>query len=170
MRIHWNKHIKAKQNIVERGKSPHGVVRVELGSFGFLPDPFQSLTLLKNPLLGFVYKVNLNARTHTLSHVCRYTHAYTQCMCMFMCMDLHIRVDFDPLHLLQPSGSILLFISITNSNKDLIFSLLIWLLILLSSVSIGAFQKETKACCPDDLPGWRSAIKQTVGLEERNNG
>ena len=74
-------------------------------------------------------------------------------MCIFTYMYLHMRiyVDFDTLHLLQPSGSILQFIHTTNSNKAHIFSFLIWLLILLSPASVSAFQTETKACCLDDL-------------------
>lgn len=91
-------------------------------------------------------------------HLNAHCHIYMQVHTCIYPVDMHvyvyvspIYVDFDPLHLLQPSGSILLFISIANSNKDLIFSLLIWIFILLSSASVSAFQKETKARCPDDL-------------------
>lgn len=73
-------------------KSPHDLVRVELGSFGFLPDPFQSLTLLKNPLLGFVDKVNqhLNAHTHTLKYMQVHTCIYTVYMQVYVYVSPYI--------------------------------------------------------------------------------
>ena len=111
--------------------------------------------------------------THALSHVCIYI--YIQILYVFMfiyiyiciCVCMWTLIPFISYSLLVQSCCF--FINTTDSNKVHIFSVLIWLFILLSPVSVRAFQRQTKARCLADLPKWRQAIRQTVGKEERSN-
>lgn len=152
-------------------KHPHGLVEVELSGFGFLLDPFQSLTWLKNPSLSFVYTSEstsqyIHTHTHSLTYICIYIYAHIVCVCVCLCVYICIclrmwtLIPFISYSLLVQSCCF--FINTTDSNKAHIFFFNL-AFYLLSPVSVSTFQTETKAGCLADLLKWRQAIKQTIG-------
>lgn len=67
---------------------------VELDSLAFLLDPFQSLTLLKNPLLGFMYTNKSTSLSLSLTHRDAYihTHAYIVYVSVYIYISAYVYV------------------------------------------------------------------------------
>lgn len=65
---------------------------VELDSIAFLLDPFRSLTLVKNPLLGFMY--TNKSTSLSLSHIDEYihTHAYIVYVSVYIYISAYVYV------------------------------------------------------------------------------